>query len=254
MNSRRMGFTLIELLVVISIISLLIAILLPALRQARATARTMQCLSNQRQILNIFTAYQADNEGYFPPYVNYHNPALGIVYDGTYRDWWWTNLLWKFNYLNPAILRCPEFEAMGAYTLGDADLGNPVTAYYSLAWAHYGYNFHHVGASLRIFGGNNKGYHTPARREDIKSPGKTIALMDTIQMSSLATSMPRGYAIIEDYFNTSRQPNVIHQNGDGLNVAWCDGHVETVLIEGVDPYATLTSIITDPSDNLWDRE
>ena len=56
------GFTLIELLVVISIIAMLVAILLPALRQAREVARQSQCLANTRQIGIVSHIYNHDYE------------------------------------------------------------------------------------------------------------------------------------------------------------------------------------------------
>jgi prepilin-type N-terminal cleavage/methylation domain-containing protein/prepilin-type processing-associated H-X9-DG protein len=60
------AFTLIELLVVIGIVTLLIAILLPALRTARESAKAVACASNLRQIGMAFAMYADENAGRLP--------------------------------------------------------------------------------------------------------------------------------------------------------------------------------------------
>lgn len=61
----RRGFTIVELLVVITIITLLLAILQPNLRTARASAQRAICGSNARQLGIAFTNY-ADDHRRFP--------------------------------------------------------------------------------------------------------------------------------------------------------------------------------------------
>jgi len=74
------GFTLIELLVVISIMVLLMALLLPALRRVRDQARVVVCRSNLRQSGVYFSLYTEANDGKFfhttrGEFVDLHEPV-----------------------------------------------------------------------------------------------------------------------------------------------------------------------------------
>jgi prepilin-type N-terminal cleavage/methylation domain-containing protein len=67
-HDRRLsaGFTLIELLVVIAIIALLIGLLLPALGQARESAKELKCLTQVRAMGTAFTYYADDYRDWYP--------------------------------------------------------------------------------------------------------------------------------------------------------------------------------------------
>lgn len=63
---QRFAFTLVELLVVIAIIGVLIALLLPAVQIARASARYTTCTSNLRQVGLLTQMYRDVHGGRFP--------------------------------------------------------------------------------------------------------------------------------------------------------------------------------------------
>ncbi len=63
---KEKAFTLIELLVVIAIITLLMAILLPAIQRVRRQAKSVACQSNLRQWAVAFSMYANDNGGRLP--------------------------------------------------------------------------------------------------------------------------------------------------------------------------------------------
>lgn len=92
-NHRINGFSLTELLVVISIIVFLLALLLPAIRLARESARATICLNNQRQLFAMMVFYINDQRQYIPP--NTYN------YPGDPLNYAWLHRFVDLGYIKP---------------------------------------------------------------------------------------------------------------------------------------------------------
>lgn len=125
---KKNEFTLIELLVVVAIIAVLAGILLPALSSAKRKAKSVLCMSNQKQTSVTYLLYADDYNGIMPARDN----AAG---DGTpYGE------RWAFSGI---YLLAGGYVAEGqgeAYTCTEADEDNN-SNYDSGFWAHSTFGF-----------------------------------------------------------------------------------------------------------------
>jgi prepilin-type N-terminal cleavage/methylation domain-containing protein/prepilin-type processing-associated H-X9-DG protein len=115
-SNSRSGFTLIELLVVIAIIAILAAILFPVFAQAREKARTISCLSNNKQIGTAMMMYVQDYDETFPYWSWWYSSDLGGgPYAGSpggtsaFNHWegFWFNAIYPY-VKNSQVFACPS--------------------------------------------------------------------------------------------------------------------------------------------------
>ena len=105
------GVTLIELLVVISIIAMLVAILLPSLAAARARAKQIKCLAQQKQYHLGLSLYALDNKQWYG-IIRYSRPWQLFHDSGVAARW--NEYLGGPSYDNPnglalnRLLVCPD--------------------------------------------------------------------------------------------------------------------------------------------------
>jgi prepilin-type N-terminal cleavage/methylation domain-containing protein len=119
---KRNGLTLIELLVVFAIIALLTSLLLPAVQQARETARSLTCKNNLKQLGIALHNYHSSH-GVFPPSSVtekcHRRLAAGLPFNhncataGGVGD---RHLLWNAPRIPWTFLLLPQLEQNAAYS------------------------------------------------------------------------------------------------------------------------------------------
>jgi prepilin-type N-terminal cleavage/methylation domain-containing protein len=217
------GFTLIELLVVIAIISILAALLVPALREARDSGLKSGCMTRMRSWGTAIYQYAADRSGEFPLYAKNPPPQ-------TQEASVWVNTL--ASYLGGVTIvpdepsdvqRAKRIEndklEVRRCTTGEAFIG-----------CHYSNPFRWLGV-------------THQQRLDfiqIRKPGGWIAFMDTYDGWGMYTPVNWRYNVdfdgdgIKDsnsgggFLYNWAMPRV---HLEGMNVIMIDGHAEWMAFE-----------------------
>lgn len=229
-NTDHKAFTLIELLVVISIISLLISILLPALSAARESAKRIQCASQERQIQIALSSYTYDNDGYAPPcyWGSWSDP------DPTPPQYWSATIAAQGKYLsNAEIFWCPIRDRW--YNGGD--VSPMMTNRHNIAWAYTGYGVNYYG----IMPSSEDAYGYQQVNIDAIPASKIVAMAE-VQVPSYLTAYTPG----RDGWNAiapkaSAHRLITHQGT--ANISFFDGHVESVPGE---------EIGWSDANNAWD--
>ncbi len=208
----RAAFTLLELLVVMAVITILAAMLLPALSRSQEAARSARCKSNLHQLSLALKLYTDEYQKY--PLCAASDPFNGRTYS------LWDGKILPFASNNRELFLCPS-------------LSPPVT------WSNnavmpqrnpsYGYNTAGSGAyfgsanSLGLDdGGGNRGMSTRSGlpESQIRMPSDMIAVAD-------CKPVGRGEDNdLDDLFPINLLAELAPRHNRGENAVFCDNHVE----------------------------
>ena len=227
-------FTLIELLVVIAIIAILAAMLMPALQQARAKARDINCISNEKQLGTAFTMYMDQSDGYFPYTAGL--PAsdgawmilLGIRGENS------TYVRKGTGYINHKMLDCPSDATRTAGT-----------DYRKFDWMK-DHNGQYANRSyvIDVYTGSQMSGVTygPYKQGMIKNPTMTVAALCSDPCypnpsSAQPNCWSRGDCKYETHINPEYQNGTLlpalQRHGMKINVVTLDGRAQAYMVTAV---------------------
>ena len=189
---KRTCFTIIEVIVVIATIALLIAILIPFLRNSRLQVKAVVCGSNLQQLQLGLSMYESENQTFplgfdgspmNPPPGGYAGKPR---YDRT--GWWWFNFIegfYKKSQGVTTVIQCP------AKLMDNTVLG------LNILWSNYGVNRSICKSSDDIQPLKSEFIGKPLGIASIPHPSQTLLIVDS------------GYSLISWWHATNVPPAIL---------------------------------------------